>query len=197
MAVQLFVWLTVLAVCSLCSTAQAATIQVNTTQQGLTGQCSLQEAIYASELQSNKTIRSAYPEIFYTTGCTAGSGSDTIVLPPGAVFTFDHPSFEDGHNIFGPTATPVIFSKIIIEGNGATLESVDSFRPNNSRLFAIGTLSDPDFPSGTGSLTLINVHIKGFHKPALERPSWSIQTREMKVARWVEARQSISFCITP
>jgi hypothetical protein len=35
----------------------AATIQVNTTQQGVTnGQCSLQEAIHASEFKQNKAI---------------------------------------------------------------------------------------------------------------------------------------------
>jgi hypothetical protein len=70
----------------------ASTIQVNTTQQGGTnGQCSLQEAIYATELKTNEAIDSTDPDSFYTTGCVAGTGNgDTIVLPLGTVFTFDH-----------------------------------------------------------------------------------------------------------
>src|SRR5262245_42845714 len=69
----------------------AATIQVNTTQQGVTnGQCSLQEAIYASEFKANQAIGSTDPDTFYATGCTAGTGDDTIVLPAGALLTFDH-----------------------------------------------------------------------------------------------------------
>ena len=32
----------------------------------------------------------------------------------------------------------------------------------NSRLFAIARISDPNFPSGPGSLTLRNVYIKDF-----------------------------------
>jgi hypothetical protein len=143
----------------------AATIPVTTTQQGITnGQCSLQEAIYSSEFKSNSAVGSTYPDSFYTTGCVAGSGtSDTIVLPPGGVFTFDHFWGGDAHNIFGPTATPLIFSKIVIEGNGSKLQWMDTFSPGNSRLFAIGKLADPNFASGTGDLTIRNVYVKGFH----------------------------------
>ena len=145
-------------------TAQV-TIQVNTTQQGVTnGQCSLQEAIYASEFKSNTAIGSTSPDTTYSTGCVAGTGNgDTIVLPPGAVFTFDHFWDGDANNIFGPTATPIIFSKITIEGNGATLQWQDRFSPGNSRLFAIGKGNGSGFASGTGRLTLRNVYIKGFH----------------------------------
>src|SRR5262249_53889406 len=57
----------------------------------------------------------------------------------------------------------IIFSKIIIEGNGATLRWIDTFRPGNSRLFAIGKVNDPGLGSGTGDLTLKNVYIKNFH----------------------------------
>src|SRR5262245_33360303 len=94
----------------------AATIQVNTTQPGVTnGQCSLQEAIYASEFKQNKAITiSVTGWVEYTTGCTSGTGDDTIVLPTGAVFKFVLP-WLDAHNIYGPTATPLIFSKITIE----------------------------------------------------------------------------------
>jgi hypothetical protein len=142
--------------------ATAATINVTTTQQGVSNapdQCSLQEAIYASEFKSNTAIRSTSPDVTYTTGCTAGTGDDTIVLPQ-AIFTFDHFWDGDSHNPFGPTATPIIFSKITIEGNGATLQWQGR---GNSRLFAIGTVNDENFPSGTGDLTLKNVYIKNFH----------------------------------
>jgi predicted outer membrane repeat protein len=156
-----------LAICFAQYCAAGVTIQVNTTQQGGTvGQCSLQEAIYATELKTNEAIESTDPDSFYTTGCVAGTGNgDTIVLPPGDVFTFDHAWDEDAHNIFGPTATPIIFSNIIIEGNGATLQWVSKVGPGpgNSRLFAIGKVDDPNFPSGVGALTLRNVYVKGFH----------------------------------
>jgi hypothetical protein len=137
----------------------AATIYVNTTQQGITnGQCSLQEAIYASRFQANTAVSSVDPETFYTTGCAAGTGDDFIVLPAGAVFTFNHP-WGDDQNVFGPTATPIIFSKITIEGNGATLQWVDAAAsPRYSRLFVI-----PPWVVGQLSLTLRNVYIKGFH----------------------------------
>jgi hypothetical protein len=143
--------------------ATAATIQVTTTQQGVTHQCSLQEAIYASEFKSNTAVQSTNPDTFYNTRCTAGTGDDIIVLAPGALYAFDHFWDGDGHNIFGPTATPIIVSKITIEGNGATLQWFDRWRPTYSRLFAIGTVNDPNFPSGTGDLTLRNVYVKGFH----------------------------------
>src|SRR5829696_8552721 len=87
----------------------AATIQVNTTQPGVTnGQCSLQEAIFASEFKQNKAIIiTVTGDTYYTTGCTAGTGDDTIVLPTSAVFKFDLP-WLDAYNIYGPTATPLI-----------------------------------------------------------------------------------------
>src|SRR5215813_12010476 len=155
----------VFTVCCPQQSAAQATIQVTTTQQGITnGQCSLQEAIYASEFKSNTAIKSTSPDSAYTTGCVAGTGNgDTIVLPAGAVFTFDHFWDGDAYNKFGPTATPIIFSKIIIEGNGATLQWQDTFRPGNSRLFAIGKGSGPFTITGTGELTLKNVYVKGFH----------------------------------
>jgi hypothetical protein len=101
-----------------------------------------------------QAISSTNPDVFYNTGCTAGTGEDTIVLAPGEHYRFDHFWEGDGHNIFGPTATPIIVSKITIQGNGATLQAFDRFSPRNWRLFAIGT---------TGNLTLSHVYIKGFH----------------------------------
>ena len=142
-------------VLTVCSPRQgaAATINVNTLQQGVTdGQhCSLQEAIYAAEFKSNTAVGSTDPDTFYNTGCIPGTGDDTIVLPPGALYRFDHFWDGDAHNIYGPTATPVIFSKITIEGNGATLQWQDTGPvPGNSRLFAIGMVNDPGFASAPG-----------------------------------------------
>jgi hypothetical protein len=47
------------------------TIQVTTTQQGVTdpSNCSLQEAIYAAEFGSNTALNLTDPDRFYTTGC--------------------------------------------------------------------------------------------------------------------------------
>jgi hypothetical protein len=145
--------------------AAQVVISVDTTQQGVTNSlCSLQEAIYASELKNNIAISSTDPDTFYTTGCNKGTGNgDTISLLPGAVFVFTHPWDGDAHNSYGPTATPVIFRKMTIEGNGATLQWMDTFSPGNSRLFAIGTVNDPNLGSGTGDLTIRNVYIKDFH----------------------------------
>ena len=153
-------------------TAQAADIQVNTTQQGVSnGQCSLQEAIYSSEFKLNIAVDLTDPDHFVTTGCAPGTGNDTIwLVPTGAVFTFDHFWDGDAHNIYGPTATPVIFSTITIMGNGATLQWASPFGLiANTRLFAVGTVNDPTIVGtvnpgfvGTGNLTLMNVYVKGF-----------------------------------
>src|SRR5262245_32089532 len=80
--------------------AEGATIQVTTTQQGVTGgQCSLQEAIYASEFKMNTAIRVTNPDVVYSTGCTPGTGDgDTIMLAPGAVYAFDHSWDQDAFN---------------------------------------------------------------------------------------------------
>src|SRR5436190_23184453 len=90
---------------TLCLTRPSAAqvmIYVNTTQQGVTnGNCSLQEAIYSSELKFNIALQSTAPDVFYKTGCVPGSGNnDTIVLPPAAVFTFGRFWDGDGHNIY-------------------------------------------------------------------------------------------------
>ena len=146
--------------------AAQATIYVTTAAQGVTdpANCSLQEAIYSSEFKLNIAIKVTEPDAFYTTGCVAGTGNgDTIVLPVGGVFLFDHSWGSDAYNYMGPTATPIIFSKIIIQGNGSTLQWKGS---ENSRLFAIGNTSI-NAPNGTvsgyGDLTLENVYVIGFH----------------------------------
>jgi hypothetical protein len=145
--------------------ASSANIQVTTTQQGISqGLCSLQEAIYSSDLKTNKAIDTTLPDHFYDTGCAPGTGNDTITLPAGAVFNFGGP-WLDLHNKVGPTATPVIFSTIEIEGNGATLQSTAGvFSPvlANSRLFAVVKITDSGGFVGIGNLSLRNVYIKNF-----------------------------------
>ena len=157
--------LALLSLCSARGSAAQATIYVTTTQQGVTdpSDCSLQEAIYSSEFKSNIALSVAGPDRIYTTGCVPGTGNgDTIVLPSGGTFEFDH-SWADSYNYVGPTATPIIFSRITIEGNGSTLEWT---APENSRLFAVGNASIAS-PNGTvsgyGDLTLENVYVIGFH----------------------------------
>jgi hypothetical protein len=78
-----------LTLCFAQPSAAQATINVNTTQQGVTtGQCSLQEAIYATEFQSSTAIDTTDPDHTYSTGCVAGTGKgDTIVLPAGGIRT--------------------------------------------------------------------------------------------------------------
>ena len=130
--------------------APTGLITVTTTAQKISdsGGCSLQEAIYSSEYHSN--IAADAPGHFITTQCTPGTGDDTIVLPSGAVFQFDH-IIDDSQNSMGPTANPVINSHIVIEANGSRFEHV----PNgiNFRAFAINPGE---------SLTIRNAHIKGF-----------------------------------
>jgi uncharacterized repeat protein (TIGR01451 family) len=150
--------------------AQAGTtINVNTTAAGVDeydGKCSLTEAIYAANFDRPIAIKSSPPDWFVPTGCAAGSGADTIVLPAGAVFTMSSIA-DDLYNPMGPTATPMVFTPIVIEGNGARIERSGS---TLMRAFAVGAASvemnpggTPDIASGTGDLTLRNLHIKGFY----------------------------------
>jgi uncharacterized repeat protein (TIGR01451 family) len=143
------------------------TILVTTTQQGVTdpSQCSLQEAIYAAEFGSNTALNLTDPDRFYTTGCIlqGASAPFTIVLQK-AVYSFNTSWDRDAHNPLGLTATPIIFANITIQGNGATLEWTGT---GNSRLFAVGSATifdtlDNKTVSGTGSLRLESVYIRGF-----------------------------------
>src|SRR5262249_37586940 len=104
--------------------AAAAFIPVTTLQQKIsgTGGCSVQEAIYSANLHSNIAIDTALPDHFVGTQCVPGTGNDTIELPTGGVFQLSSSLDSDVYNFTGPTATPIIFSTITIEGNGATLE---------------------------------------------------------------------------
>src|SRR6266496_4318686 len=142
-----------------------ATIYVTTVDQKISdsGGCSLQEAIYSANFHSNIAIDATDPDHFITTQCVAGTGNDTIVLPTGGVFNLDTFLDGDAYNPFGPTATPIIFSTVTIDGHGATLQWTGS---GNVRLFAVGTASinTPNgTATGTGSLTLKNVYVKNFH----------------------------------
>ena len=73
-------------------TSAQTTIQVTTTQQGVTdgSHCSLQEAIYAAEFASNTALNLTDPDRFYTTGCVlqGDSGPFTIVLEK-SVYSFN------------------------------------------------------------------------------------------------------------
>ena len=149
-----------------------ATIHVTTTTPGNTGglSCSLQEAIYSAEFGQNIAIDFTDQDHNYTTGCEPGSGSgDTIVLE-NKTYSFSAVWDGDAHNQFGPTATPLIFKTMTIQGNGATLQWVGT---GNVRLFAIGgaiinfdgnsgAVTSGSF-KGSGNLTLQNMLIKNFH----------------------------------
>ena len=158
------------------TTATANVILVTTTQPGINsdGLCSLQEAIYSANFDNNSFVDPAHlSDPAVTTGCVAGNGTDTISLPDGAVFLFNNVAssiVDDPHNYMGPTATPIIFSKIVIEGNGARLERPNpsrDFSGTNFRAFAVGEASivpNPGNPavSGRGDVTIRSLHIKGF-----------------------------------
>ena len=168
--------------------ASAARIYVTTEDPGIgteepgtgTKLCSLQEAIYSAVLHDtldgthgiaiDATDQGTPPDHFITTGCVIGDGNDTIVLPTKGTLqmtgTLQPYGYVDGdaYNPYGPTATPLIFSNITIEGDGATLQW-DPNAAGNVRLFAIGAASIKT-PNGTaggiGSLTLRNVFVQGF-----------------------------------
>jgi len=114
------------------------------------GGCSLPEAIYSSQYANNIAPDPANPGSFVTTTCAKGTGDDTILLPAGAVFLMSS-IMSDLQNATGPTATPVINSKIIIEANGSRLEHVQN--GVNFRAFAINPGE---------SLTIRSAYIKGF-----------------------------------
>jgi len=133
----------------------------------------VQEAIHSAEFGTNIAISHTDQDTTYPTTCEPGTGDgDTIVLKPGEVYSFDKFWDGDSHNYMGPTATPIIFKDIIIQGNGATLQWVSGANPQTFRLFAVGKVpsSGPlalsvngTTYSGIGSLTLQNVYVKNFH----------------------------------
>jgi hypothetical protein len=127
-------------------------IGVTTTNQEINadGFCSLQEAIYAANLDDNVAPDPTSPGDFVDTACVGGDGADIIELPPMGVFTFADP-ISDADNYVGPSATPIITSEIIIEGRGARLQR-----------HALGRLTRAFVVGFGGNLDLREVHIKGF-----------------------------------
>ena len=103
------------------------------------GQCSLIEAIVNA---NNDAMTHA--------DCAAGSGADTIVLPPNADVTLTNVS----DNTYGPTGLPLITSRITIEGNGAMIS-----RPGNAPAFGLMAVTN------SGDLTLQNVTLSGGYSP--------------------------------
>jgi len=129
-----------------------ATIVVNTTNQEVNSDadCSLQEAIFAANRDASTAVDPANPNGgSITTGCTAGSGADTIVLPANGIFLMTS-IVTDPFNPAGPTGTPAITGTITIEGNGSRLERTGAV---NLRAFMVDL---------GGSLTLQNVHVKNY-----------------------------------
>jgi uncharacterized repeat protein (TIGR01451 family) len=155
----------------------AGVINVTTTVPGIAddGLCSLQEAIYAANIDA------AY------NGCPAGSGDDVIELQAGATYRMSAP-IDDPYNPLGPTATPIVLTTITIEAHGAqlvrsnpngTTTGLPNFRafavshvlqtacaaiPIDLQLAACGVDQSNSLGIGpsVGQLTLRNAHIKGF-----------------------------------
>jgi Divergent InlB B-repeat domain len=139
--------------------------------------CSIKDAIFSSRFHASVAILTyditTFAPVFVPTTCVAGSGDDTIVLPPGQVVKLGSGFYKGGGVLLdqadthGATATPVITSKITIAGYGATLQWAPPCKLGvipplpcytdqvgyQSRLFTVGP---------TGSLTLQNVHIQYF-----------------------------------
>lgn len=132
--------------------AQAATIDVTTTNQEINDDafCSLQEAIYAANRDDNQAPDPANPGTLLTTGCASGSGTDAIYLGAGSVLAVAGP-VNDYSNYLGPTATPMVTSTIAIEGQGARF--VRLVNAPYTRAFAVGA---------GGDLTIHELHIDGF-----------------------------------
>ena len=117
--------------------AEAATITVNSTLQGpgVAGFCTLGAAILAANTDSA------------VDGCAAGSGADTIILPPATyTLTVGNATPE------GPAGLPSVISEITILGAGAatTIIQRDSGAPS-FRIFHVAS----------GSLTLNGVTVRG------------------------------------
>ena len=107
--------------------ALAATIPVG-------GGCTLVDALTAANTDTA------------TGGCPAGSGADTIVLPPGSTQTLT----SVHNNTFGPNGLPVVESVITIAGQGSTIVRAEG--APEFRLLAVRS---------TGDLTLQETTVRG------------------------------------
>jgi hypothetical protein len=133
--------------------AVAAVIPVTTSSQKISssGGCSLQEAIFSANFDSNLAIAGytgSTPDVVVTE-CVPGSGDDIIVLPTASLLRLSR-AVDDAYNPTGPTATPIISSNITILANGATLEWAGA---SAFRLFAVAS---------AGHLTIRRAYIRGF-----------------------------------
>jgi hypothetical protein len=131
-----------------------ATITVTTTAQQVNDdtECSLQEAIWAANLDASKAPDPAHLDdagAFITTACAAGSGADVIELPTNRLFTMTGPVL-DPDNYTGPTATPIVLSTIAIEARGSHIQHGGSA---DYRAFAVGR---------GGNLTIHEAWVTGF-----------------------------------
>ena len=144
--------------------AAAAVITVTTTAQEVDSDadCSLQEAIFSANFDAAIAVDPSNMSNAISTGCTAGSGADTIVLAAAATYQMSG-IVQDPFNHLGPTATPLIFTVIEIQGNGAKLERVGGL---DIRLFSVAPASfnwnSTDYGPGQGALSLYDVHVVGF-----------------------------------
>jgi CSLREA domain-containing protein len=130
-----WVWVQLLCLATLIAppaAAPAATINVNSFDNTVAddGTCTLREAVAAANDDVSFRLKAGE--------CPAGSGADTINLPPG---TYTLTAVDNA--AFGKTGLPVITSAITINGAGATITR-DPAAPE-FRLFLV---------SGAGNLTL-------------------------------------------
>lgn len=103
------------------------------------GNCSLVEAVRAANTDAP------------VDACEAGSGTDTLALPVGSLFSFGISSDATA----GANALPSITSPIILEGNGATIErsaaAAEDFRLIHVAASGDFTLHDITLMNGVGS----------------------------------------------
>lgn len=134
----------------------SATIRVTTTAQSVNSdsECSLQEAIYAANLDASLAPNPADPDTTIATACTAGDGADTIELFANNLVAQTYTmsgAMDDYDNYMGGTATPMVTTEILIEGLGGRIVHYGGTRP--FRAFAVGE---------GGTLTLREVWVTGF-----------------------------------
>jgi len=132
---------------ALAQTGEAATINVNTTDPSIKadGKCSLIEAI----VNANDDA-ATHPD------CLAGSGADTIVLPPNGTHVLTN---SDAN--YSTNGLPVITSQVTIEGNGGKIT-----RSATRMLFRLITVD------GTGNLIIHNLTVSGGRAGNRNRPGW-------------------------
>ena len=140
-------------------------IQVNTTQQGVSnGQCSLQEAIYSSEFKLNNAVIDRPGHFLHNRMRTRHGQRRHDLLPPGAVFTFDHFWDGDAHN-YRADGHADHFLDHHHRGQWRNAAVGSTFCPWQLAFICDRHVNDPGF--GTDNrvipLTLKNVYIKGFH----------------------------------